>query len=169
MTESVDNKEHIKPWYKQFWPWFIMALPASAVIAGLITVAIAFKNADSLVVDDYYKAGLAINDQIQQQTNASNYGYSAILRRLPDNRLFLKFEQSIPADETLFLQWSHPLLADEDFTVVLHRQADGSFQNKAEHNLSGRWHLRLSNNYDWLLKTEIKSGMDAVHLTPRLN
>ena len=29
------------PWYRQFWPWFVIALPASAVIAGLTTVWIA--------------------------------------------------------------------------------------------------------------------------------
>ena len=91
MSKNVENETQIKPWYKQFWPWFVISLPASAVVAGIITVFIAFDNADSLVVDDYYKAGLAINDQVQLQKNALNYGYAAILKRLPDNRLFLKF------------------------------------------------------------------------------
>jgi hypothetical protein len=26
------------PWYKQFWPWILIALPASAVIACAITL-----------------------------------------------------------------------------------------------------------------------------------
>ena len=29
------------PWYRQFWPWFIIALPATAVVASLATVWIA--------------------------------------------------------------------------------------------------------------------------------
>jgi hypothetical protein len=33
--------EDDKPWYKQFWPWFVFALPAIAVIAGITTVIIA--------------------------------------------------------------------------------------------------------------------------------
>ena len=41
-----------KVWYKQFWPWFIMALPFSAVVAGLSTVAIAYHYADEVVVRD---------------------------------------------------------------------------------------------------------------------
>ncbi|MDX2349593.1 MAG: FixH family protein, partial [Porticoccus sp.] len=42
-----------KPWYRQFWPWFLMALPGSVVIAGLTTVYIAFNGADTLVNDNY--------------------------------------------------------------------------------------------------------------------
>ena len=39
-----------KPWYRQFWPWFIIALPASAVVASLYTVSLAVRTTDSLVV-----------------------------------------------------------------------------------------------------------------------
>lgn len=43
-------------WYKQFWPWFIIALPASAVIASFTTLWIAISNPDGLVVtDDEYQ------------------------------------------------------------------------------------------------------------------
>jgi len=40
------------PWYKQFWPWFIIALPASAVVAGFITLWLAISSPDYLVVDE---------------------------------------------------------------------------------------------------------------------
>ncbi|MCF6226220.1 MAG: FixH family protein [Xanthomonadales bacterium] len=40
-----------EPWYKQFWPWFIMALPMIAVIASISTLVIAIKNPDYLVVE----------------------------------------------------------------------------------------------------------------------
>ena len=44
------KREDTLPWYKQFWPWFIIALPASAVVAGLYTLWIAMQTGDSLVV-----------------------------------------------------------------------------------------------------------------------
>ena len=56
-----------QPWYRQFWPWFLIALPATVVVAGLTTWWIAAHKADSLVVDDYYKEGLAINRQLRKQ------------------------------------------------------------------------------------------------------
>ena len=40
------------PWFKQFWPWFIIALPASAVIASFFTLWLAVSNPDYLVVDE---------------------------------------------------------------------------------------------------------------------
>jgi len=53
------------PWYKQFWPWFIIALPASAVIASFVTLWIAISNPDQLVVDDdEYQA---LNSQLKAQ------------------------------------------------------------------------------------------------------
>lgn len=44
------NKSIItEPWYRQFWPWFIFGLPAVAVIACFITLAIAIKHSDPRV------------------------------------------------------------------------------------------------------------------------
>jgi len=40
------------PWYRQFWPWFIIALPASAVIASFISLWLAISHPDQLVVND---------------------------------------------------------------------------------------------------------------------
>jgi hypothetical protein len=36
------------PWYRYFWPWFIVALLVASVAAGISTVVIAFTNQDSL-------------------------------------------------------------------------------------------------------------------------
>ncbi|HEY8384782.1 MAG TPA: FixH family protein, partial [Porticoccaceae bacterium] len=58
MRIPVDD---IKPWYRQFWPWFLITLPGIVVIAALYTVYIAFTHADAVVVDDYYTQGRAIN------------------------------------------------------------------------------------------------------------
>lgn len=51
----------VKPWYKQFWPWMIMGLPASVVVASIVTYFIALDGIDSVISKDYYKEGLAIN------------------------------------------------------------------------------------------------------------
>src|SRR5690606_32508437 len=56
-----------KPWYKQFWPWFLMLIPFSVVIAMIITLTIASGYGDNpMVVDDYYKKGRGINAQVEK-------------------------------------------------------------------------------------------------------
>ncbi len=49
------NNEQAKPWYKQFWPWFLIALPGSVVIASFITIAIAVENAPQITRHDIGK------------------------------------------------------------------------------------------------------------------
>ena len=39
------------PWYKEPWPWVIIAIPASAVIMGFITLYLAISHPDHLVVE----------------------------------------------------------------------------------------------------------------------
>jgi len=59
LNQQPKNSEgppgHDLPWYRQFWPWFIIALPASAVIASFISLWLAISNPDHLIVteDEY--------------------------------------------------------------------------------------------------------------------
>lgn len=54
MKQKNRNPEsgHDLPWYKQFWPWFIIALPAAAVLASFFTLWLAISRPDYLVVDE---------------------------------------------------------------------------------------------------------------------
>lgn len=38
-----------KPWYRQFWPWFLIALPLTSVIGSFVTLWIAVTNADEVL------------------------------------------------------------------------------------------------------------------------
>lgn len=40
------------PWYRQFWPWVIIAIPSMAVIGGIFTFWLAVSNPETLVVDE---------------------------------------------------------------------------------------------------------------------
>ena len=54
MNPDSKNTQHspVTPWYRQFWPWFIIALPASAVVASFFTLWLAISRPDYIVVDD---------------------------------------------------------------------------------------------------------------------
>ena len=43
------NNEDIQPWYRHFWPWFIIVLLGSAVTGSLYTVYLAVSTAEPVL------------------------------------------------------------------------------------------------------------------------
>jgi hypothetical protein len=41
-----------RPWYREPWPWIIIGLLGTVIVASFITLWIAASNPDGLVVDD---------------------------------------------------------------------------------------------------------------------
>ena len=139
----------IPPWYKQFWPWFLMSFPAAAVVAGIITVFIAMDNHDHVIVDDYYKKGLAINRVIKQQELAATMGLIANAKYVASTG-----EVSLALDSTdvaytdkridsLSLSFIHATRADYDRHVLLHKDQQGLFKATIKDINAGRWNLIL--------------------------
>ena len=92
-------------WYRQGWPWFLIALPASAVFGGIATLILALQSPNALVVDDYYKEGLAINQQIHRQAVARDMGLNALLRS-DGRQLSLDLSAAVPVtDNRVILQF----------------------------------------------------------------
>jgi hypothetical protein len=48
---NADTQQH-PPWYRQFWPWFLIAIPALTVIGSGITLWLALTHPETLVVDE---------------------------------------------------------------------------------------------------------------------
>lgn len=72
-------------WYRQFWPWFLFALPAAVVCASLYTLVLANRHSDQLVSDNYYRDGLAINERLSQDERARTLGLSARVEFVDDS------------------------------------------------------------------------------------
>lgn len=154
-----------KPWYRQFWPWFLMALPAAVVVAGLWTAFIAYDHADDLVVDDYYKDGLAINIQLAKKQRATELGLSARLN-FGDEFVTVNLSGAVK-DSGLRLLLSHPLEADRDFAVPLVLVTPGVYRGSLEQDVAPNWHWILQGltNEDWRLDGAVQAA-DFDHASP---
>jgi hypothetical protein len=60
-----------RPWYKEPWPWVAIAIPAAAVIMGVITFYLAVSNPDYLVVEDEQYRGIKSELRAQPKSDAS--------------------------------------------------------------------------------------------------
>lgn len=158
------------PWYRQFWPWFLIALPASVVVAGLVTVFIAFNNADTLVNDDYYKDGLAINQRLARDETAAAMGLEA---RVTFDRMtgevVVDLEAGEPVSGRLQLLLFHPVDKGLDRTLDLASAGGGRYRADLAQMPRHRYYLRLrpALEPDWRLNGEIDLGASAkALLTP---
>lgn len=114
-------------------------------------VIIANQHADDLVVGDYYKTGLAINERLEKRERADAMGISADLAFTATNVTLTLAGETNP--NTLTLRLSHPLEADQDFTVTLNRAPQGRYFGLLQHPVQPRWHwaLHSSDDTQWQL------------------
>jgi len=146
------------PWHRQFWPWFLILLPASVVVAGLSTVYIASRHADDLVVDDYYREGLAINQKLDKKLRAEALRLSAQLR-FGEGWVTARVQGPVD-DPALGLSLSHPMQASADFTAALARVGPGFYRGSLPHRVAPRWHWTLESLGDdrWRLDGAIEAA-----------
>lgn len=62
MSLPQDKKS---PWYKEPWPWILMALPLSAVVASFTSLVIAIKNPDPLVTEHAWEDGKRLESSVK--------------------------------------------------------------------------------------------------------
>jgi len=131
------------PWYRQGWPWFLMALPATAVVAGIATAFLAIESNDGLVVDDYYKQGLAIKQTMARGQAAATMGLVADLRLMADTvELDLSSSKGAELPDTVFFTISYATKGNMDQSVTLIGQ-NGKYKATIQPLQPGRWHLLL--------------------------
>ncbi|KAA1193374.1 FixH family protein [Pseudohalioglobus sediminis] len=134
-------REDTQPWYRQFWPWFLIALPAFVVVAGINMVFIAHEGADDLVVDEYYKDGLAINRKLEKKQRAEELGISADVA-LTSSDVVVTTRGPVQAEQ-LTLLLSHPLESNRDFEVALVQSTPGEYRGRLQYPVAERWHWTL--------------------------
>lgn len=162
---NPDSSHRNKPWYRQFWPWFIILLPASSVVAGLTTLAIAVRNADSVVVDDWYRQGKAVNLSRQAEERARELGVQVVLENRDDRALLtLSGLDTEPGSLSLVLR--HPTLEERDQTLRLGRVASGRYRAPGPLP-EGDWHTTLRPEPgDWRLRARLTFSDGGRYLLP---
>ena len=133
-----------RPWYREPWPWILISLPATAVVAGLATVWIAATNADGLVVGDYYKAGLAINQTLAREEAARQQGLTASIAQA-DRALSLQLGGRLQAyPQQLTLTLAHPTRPGMDQAIALQHAGGGLYRAALPAMPAGKWHVQLT-------------------------
>jgi uncharacterized protein len=128
------------PWYRNRWPWILMAGPAAVLVAGAVTTWIAVASSDGLVAEDYYKQGLAINKLLAREEAARALGISAAVAVESG---MLKVTLTGQAPEALFAQLVHATRAGHDQRLRLAPAGAGVYEAGMPPLPAGRWRIAI--------------------------
>lgn len=152
------------PWYRQPWPWILMAGPALVLVAGTITTVIAVITSDGLVADDYYRQGLEINRVIAREERAHELGVAASLLFNEERdraRVVLASRGTLPP--LLRLTLLHPTRSGEDQVVALSPVAPGLFEGPLVRPKHGAWKLQLEDGAaTWRVNADWRTASDRI-------
>lgn len=138
MNHTATEKPR-EPWYRQGWPWFLIAFPATAVVAGIATLVIAVQTFDGMVVDDYYKEGRAIVQTIGRVEHAREIGLRAGVKvRSESIRIELAAPDAASLPGRIRLTVVHPTRGGQDQELVIAGSA-GVYEASLAPLGTGRW------------------------------
>ena len=157
-AEKVTLTPFSRPWYREPWPWILMAGPAATIVAGAVTLWLAVSSADGLVADDYYKRGLAINRDLQRDQRAAQRGIEARVRLEP---ALIRVELLGASPDALFVQLAHATRAGFDQRLRLARVAQGVYEAELRPLPPGHWRLILEDpRGEWRLTPTLTLPLD---------
>lgn len=167
------TEQDAKPWYRQFWPWFLISLPASAVIASLYTLSLAVRTTDSLVVTSEDGMDVVAGRHLAAEALATELGLTALIDiDTNSGAIVATVTAELQADwpKTLDLLLSHPAFAVRDQTITLTASRPDNAGNPtwSGHFVDvpdGRWYLVLADGDTWRLNGTW-SGAPTAQLVP---
>lgn len=156
MNTAITN-EAARPWYRQPWLWFVLSVPIASVILSSIMVTVAVIGKDSLVSDNYYKDGMAINQTIEQDQLANSLGLKPLISIENTNVILTLLSSSTIAEQPfLTLKLLHPTVSLKDIEIKLLPSGKGVYLGDLPHTIEGRRYLDLyAYDTSWRLREEV--------------
>src|SRR5579885_3093435 len=142
------NSQTSIAWHREPLVWLVILPPAAAVVAGLLTLFLALRTSDGLVVDDYYHEGLQINRLLHRDEEAVRLGLGA------DMAL-----DTQSGEVSVMLRARDP---DTPLPATLRRQADGRYTGRHHVRAAGHWYAQ-SETSRWRLLQSIWISPPGIH------
>lgn len=157
-TVNTHDDEASRPWYRQPWLWFLVLFPAASITYCIVAITLAMTTHSSMVVDDYSKQGLGINQSLARDARAADLGLEARVQqtnRTLEVTLASNSVDTAATPEYLVLKLFHPTMGEQDRTIQLRPAGQGHYRGQIAGNIDGRWYLDLSGpSSDWRIKGE---------------
>lgn len=161
-------------WFREPYAWLVFAIPALSVVSGIAMLFLSQVNNDGMVVDDYYRRGLAIDRDLDRDLRAAELGLRAQfqLAAVGNSSVTLHTGSWRPADQ-LQLKLVHPTRPGLDEELTLVRSGAGGARHSGSVAVDyvgpgmvlaeGAWHLELA-AAGWRLRGRLRVPGDGTVL-----
>jgi hypothetical protein len=161
-----------RPWYTHRWPWLLMLGPAVVLVAGVITGYLAVTRQDAVVVDDYYKKGKAINQDLRRDHVAASREMAFTARHDAQAGTLSGTLTSFgkPLVTPFRIRLAHSTLPQKDMVLEAVPGPDGRFSAALPKLEQARWRVvvegpqgdwRLAGSWQWPDEAELALRADA--------
>ena len=145
MQTATIRAEGGRAWYREPWPWILIAIPAVSVILGIAMVVLAVRTDDGLVTGDYYRQGLAINKVLERDAKAQALGLRASIG-FDASRTLIRavITGKVERDRVVRISFAHPTRAGFDRKTMLVPDGTGTWEGRIEPLVATeKWHVTL--------------------------
>ncbi len=152
----------VRRWFQEPMVWMVIAIPATAVVVGMLMLSLSVRHYDGLVADDYYKRGQEINRSLERDQQARQYAISAKLQTVADEIVLdLHHDGRLVQPATLDLHLFHRTRTGRDHSVVLTAGPDGFYRGALGGEISGRFVVQLEST-KWRVSGEIEWPFEGI-------
>lgn len=139
-------------WYRQPWPWFLIAGPSIVVVASLATTVIAVRSDDGVVAGDYYKQGLLVNQRLPKSGLVTPH-VAATVSLSAGGEVRVHPEAGDVQGDFMRITLYHPASGVRE-TLTLARNDAGDFIGNVSQSHPGRW-IATVESQSWPLPTTV--------------
>jgi hypothetical protein len=166
-TATVDSPRPASQFRSNPVFWIMWLLPASAVLGGLVTLAIALRSADRALPAAYHWEGEQLDRDFERARNAAAHGTEVGFTLTAGECAAIV--RSAPTDSTsLTLLFTHGADAGLDRVVLLNRVAPGEYRGACATIPAGRWRVTLEDAAaTWSIRAQANGAVDALTLRAR--
>ncbi|MDB5910249.1 MAG: cytochrome oxidase assembly protein [Massilia sp.] len=161
------------PWYSHRWPWLLMLGPVVVIIGGSFAAYLAISRPDAMVVDDYYKQGKAINQDLRRDRIAATLRLSFEARYDPAQATLAGSLRSagMPLATPLHIYLAHPTQPAKDMQLLVQPDAAGRFSVALPMLERAHWQVvvegqqrewRLARSWSWPSQQYLEIRADAL-------
>ena len=155
-----DLQEPFTPWHSEPWVWFIISLLVVTFCWGGVRLYTVFTHKDSVVIDDYYKRGKSINQDMTRTRAARDQNIEATITI---DELIGEVQAEVTGDpehwpQELMLSFLSPAFADQDVFIPLQRTFTGNYVGQLNDIVSGRYYLQLETKDKAIPEEGYKTG-----------